>query len=99
VALDHGEARAPRGEPERQQRSEPERPPEPGLAVLQVGHRALDDREGVLEDVDEEEGQHADREHREPHPGAVAEQLQAPERQSEVDREPGERAEQNGLRE
>ena len=74
-----------------------DRAAEAPLAVLEALDRVLDDRERVLEDVDEQEREHADREHREPDPRPVGEQLQAAERQAQVDREPGERSQDDGF--
>jgi hypothetical protein len=47
----------------------------------------LDDREGVLEDVDEQERQHAYGEHRERYARPLREQLQATEGEAHEDRE------------
>ena len=49
----------------------------------------------VDEHLREEEGEHPDREHRQGDLGPLRDELDAPERQAEVDRESGERAEQD----
>ena len=57
--------------------------------VLYMVKRRLHDRRRARQNVDEDEREHPDREHRERHPRAGTEQLQAPYRQSKVDRKPG----------
>ena len=71
-----------------------------GLVVcLHRGERVVDDRQAVGQHVDEDEREHPDGEHRERDPGPGAEQLEPPDREPEVDREAGERAEQDCLSE
>ena len=97
AALDHRQPGAAGGEAAAEQEREAERLAEARLVVLEALDRVLDDPERVLEHVDEQERQDADREHRQADPGAVAEQLQPPERQAQVDRETGERSEDDCL--
>ena len=78
--LDHRQPGAARGEPDGEQEHQPDhvgkRPP----IVLERVQRVVDDRDPVRHDVDEDERQHADREHRERHPRPAAQQLQATDR-------------------
>ena len=76
-----------------EQRDQPDRLTDALLALLEGLDRLLDDPEGVLEDVGEQEREHADREHRQRNPLAVAHRLEAPERKPQEDREAGQRSE------
>ena len=68
-------------------------------ALGEVADRMLEDRDAVAHHVHEEEGEHADGEHGQGDARAVAEQPQPRERQAEVDREPGQGSEGDGLSE
>ncbi len=71
-----------------------------GLVMgLHRRQRVVDDRQPVREHVDEDEREHPDGEHRERDPGPAAEQLEPAHREPEVDREAGERAEEDCLSE
>jgi hypothetical protein len=78
---------------------EPEHVAEALLTVLEAGDGVLDDLEAVLHDVDEQEREDSHGEHRERDPGAGAKEPEAGEGQPEIDREPGQRAEEDGLTE
>jgi hypothetical protein len=78
----------------RHQSREADRVAEAVRAVLEAEHRILEQADGVLHDVDEDEGEDADGEHGEADPGAVVEPPDPAERQAEKDGEAGEGAEQ-----
>ena len=69
------------------------------VAVLEALDGGLDDPEAVLEDVHEDEGEHADGEHRQRHAPARGQELEPPDWQAQEDREAGEGSEQDGLSE
>ena len=66
-------------------------------AIVQRVESLLDDLETVHEDLGEEEREDADGEHREGDPCSLRDELDPAEGQTEVDREPGQRAEQDCL--
>jgi hypothetical protein len=67
------------------------------MVLLDPIESVVDDREAVREDVDEDEREDPDREHRERDPSATAEKPHAPDRQAQEDRQAGESAEGDGL--
>jgi hypothetical protein len=73
--------------------------PGPAVAVGELLHRLLDDREAVLEHVNEQEGQDADGEHRERYASAGVEAADPREGQAEVDCRARDGPEQDGLAE
>jgi hypothetical protein len=94
-ALERRQSRGAGGETGSEQRDQPDRLADALLAVLERFDRLLDDLEPVLEDVDEQEGEHTDSEHRQRHPATVAHDLEPRERQAEVDREARQGSEQD----
>ncbi len=86
------------GQSDRERRGEDggqsDRRPEALLVSLEAIDRPLDDRDGVLHHIDEDEGEDADGEEGEPDPGPRAHVLCPPERESEEDREARDGSEQ-----
>ena len=72
AALDHREASEADGKAAAEECRQTDSVAEAAGVVLEAFHRFLDDPEGVLHDVDEDEGENSDREHGECHAGAVA---------------------------
>ena len=91
-ALERGEAGAPGRETATEQHDQPDQVGHRLVVVLDRVQGRVDDLHPVREHIYEDEREHADREHRQRHPRASAEQLQAPDRKAEVDRQPGQRS-------
>jgi uncharacterized Ntn-hydrolase superfamily protein len=98
AALEDAQAGAAQGEAADEQQRQRGGVAEAALAVVERGHGLLGDLKAVREHVDEQEDEDPDREHGQRDACARAEQLEASDRQSEVDGEAGQRSEQHGLR-
>ena len=97
ATLEHRQAGAAQREAAGQHQREADRLAERALACLIALDRLLGDVQRVLEHVGEQEGEHADREHRETDASTVAQHLQPAERQAEKDREARKASQQDGL--
>ena len=99
AALDRSQAGTAGAEPGREQDHQPYHVGERLVVMLEGIEGNVDDGQAVGEHVDEDEGQDADREHGQRHPGTAAEQLHPPHGESEKDGEAGEGSEGYGLSE
>jgi hypothetical protein len=95
--LEDAQPGAADGEPRPEQEREPDGVAERALAVLIALDGPLDDAEGVLQHVNEQEREHPDGEHRQRDAGARAERGQPAKGQTQEDREPGERTQRRRL--
>ncbi len=91
--FDHSQAGPAGGKPRGEKRHERDYVAERPTPVLVSAERGVDDVGALREHVDEDEGQHPDREHRERYASAGRQQLQPPDREAEVDCEAGKRSE------
>jgi len=82
----------PAAKPPQSKGHEAEHLPNALLARVQALHGVLDGLQRVFEDVNQEEREHADREHGEGNAQAVTHELESTQGQAKVDRESGKRA-------